>query len=526
MACLMSPTKTVCSSALVALIVWSSADALAAPVSSAAPYTVAGPRTPAQLPAPTVRPQYLLLVSIDGVGYEAFRRHRRALPVLSRLARRGALRPMHTTFPSMTWVAHTSLITGQLPRHHGIVGNRWMEADGTFRRPAAAWDTDRWRRARVPNLPELAQRAGLSVATLNWPATQGSRAMRWNLPEIMGRRGLYKLSSMPMRRLIDRYLQRGAKPGRDPRYRRNLLDRIALREGIEYDWLLRDLAVELVAPRGGKTREPPRVMLLHFLLPDSWMHRYGSSRLIERWALQQSDRAVGRVLAAYRRAKILAETAVVVVSDHGFVEITHTMNLRRLLKEAGYAKYLYYTRGRCKRDELVSILNGHVVFIYARSDRVRRALPEIAALIGKHNACIERVLRPPAYKRLGLPVPAAGGKETAPDQHLGAPDLLVLSKPHCIFRGGPKRRPIVYKLKRGIFGYHGYTPRYGPLRALLITAGAGFGKRVLSTKAVEITDIAPTLAHLFGLRWPKGFPAHPQHRFTLDGRVLRELLAP
>ena len=50
-------------------------------------------------------------------------------PHLSRLASLGFSRPMSTVLPAVTCSAQSSLLTGLLPRDHGVVGNGWYFRD-------------------------------------------------------------------------------------------------------------------------------------------------------------------------------------------------------------------------------------------------------------------------------------------------------------------------------------------------------------------------------------------------------------
>ncbi len=50
-------------------------------------------------------------------------------PNLSSLARRGGMQPLETVTPAVTCTAQTSMLTGLLPRDHGIVANGWLFRD-------------------------------------------------------------------------------------------------------------------------------------------------------------------------------------------------------------------------------------------------------------------------------------------------------------------------------------------------------------------------------------------------------------
>src|SRR5688500_11813149 len=68
--------------------------------------------------------KHVVLVSIDGLAASYLDDTRAELPTLRKLAAEGAsARGMITSFPSVTWPSHTSLITGVHPAKHGVIGN-------------------------------------------------------------------------------------------------------------------------------------------------------------------------------------------------------------------------------------------------------------------------------------------------------------------------------------------------------------------------------------------------------------------
>jgi predicted AlkP superfamily pyrophosphatase or phosphodiesterase len=57
-------------------------------------------------------------------------------PHLAALAQRGSAAPMSSVLPAVTCSAQATLLTGKLPREHGVVGNGWMAPDS---REVALW---------------------------------------------------------------------------------------------------------------------------------------------------------------------------------------------------------------------------------------------------------------------------------------------------------------------------------------------------------------------------------------------------
>src|SRR5687768_6867825 len=71
---------------------------------------------------------HVVLVSIDGLRPDAIETFR--TPTLQRLMREGSYTlEAQTITPSKTLPSHTSMLTGQLPEHHGVLWNTVVTAD-------------------------------------------------------------------------------------------------------------------------------------------------------------------------------------------------------------------------------------------------------------------------------------------------------------------------------------------------------------------------------------------------------------
>ncbi|MGH9032991.1 MAG: alkaline phosphatase family protein, partial [Acidimicrobiia bacterium] len=91
------------------------------------------------LPAPVAGADAVVLLVVDGLGWDAIGSHRSEMPELAGLD--GG--PITTVVPSTTASALTSLATGLAPSQHGLVGFR-MRVDGTVLN-VLSWHTDRGR---------------------------------------------------------------------------------------------------------------------------------------------------------------------------------------------------------------------------------------------------------------------------------------------------------------------------------------------------------------------------------------------
>ncbi len=71
-------------------------------------------------------PRPLLILNVVGLTYEMLGAN---TPHLKRLADDGFARPLGTVLPAVTCSAQSTILTGTLPRDHGIVGNGWYFRD-------------------------------------------------------------------------------------------------------------------------------------------------------------------------------------------------------------------------------------------------------------------------------------------------------------------------------------------------------------------------------------------------------------
>ncbi len=421
---------------------------------------------------PPPQPDHLLLVSIDGLSWQELTSRISQLPTLQRLQAQGVSGPLESVFPSMTWAAHASLLTGQSPEHHGVPGNRFYDRAARHWVECAEGSSSL---IRTPTLADAAAKRGWDVAALFWPNTGGSPAIRWNLPEVYGRRDFQQQSSpAALTALKDIGIQ--------PLH----LARIGSEESFVMDSTTRDLAVHLVG------RYKPRVVLMHLLSVDSASHSYGPGSPPARWALDLVDRLLADVLKAYDQAGLTQRLAIVVVSDHGFLPVSRVVAVPKLaasLPVPGAAK-----------NGLRIMANGHALFVYATDPASQAALPALAKALAKH-ADFERVIRPPDYAEVGM---------ADPKDDPNFPDLVALARPEVLLWNGkePARdAPLP------MYGMHGHLPSDKNLLGVFLATGPGAAVRK-SVNGLRAIDVTPTLMRWLGLALPG----------MMDGRSREDVL--
>src|SRR5438034_6354355 len=104
--------------------------------------------------------KHVVLVSVDGLAASYLDDPRAEMPTLRKLAKSGAVaKGMITSFPSVTWPSHTSLITGVQPARHGVIGN-------------SVWSRKLDRPLTYIGDPELTKDEAIKVPTLDRKSTR------------------------------------------------------------------------------------------------------------------------------------------------------------------------------------------------------------------------------------------------------------------------------------------------------------------------------------------------------------------
>src|SRR3954463_8706462 len=129
--------------------------------------------------------RHVVLVSIDGLAASYLDDPRAELPTLHGLAKRGATaKGMITAFPSVTWPAHVTLITGASPARHGVIGNAVFDrAAGKQRVYIGDPELTKDEAIRIPTLYDVAHAAGLKTASVIWPCCNGAKTLDWVIPD-------------------------------------------------------------------------------------------------------------------------------------------------------------------------------------------------------------------------------------------------------------------------------------------------------------------------------------------------------
>jgi predicted AlkP superfamily pyrophosphatase or phosphodiesterase len=436
---------------------------------------VAGSRLPdASAASPAGR--HLLLVSIDGlmpVYYQEAERLGLRIPNLRRLMAGGVSARVLGVLPTVTYPSHTTLITGVPPRLHGIGTNSLFDPLGVSNQ---AW---RWyaQDVRKPTLVSAARAAGLTTAAVSWPVSVGLQA-DFNLPEFW-RTGSEHPDDLRLIELL-------ATPG--------LVEAVARRRGRPFGYPIgdderTDTALHLIEAHR------PHVLLLHLVEADSAQHRCGPGSPEAKVAVEAADQRLGRVLAALTTAGIAEGTLVAVVSDHGFLPVTHELRPNAVLREAGLLSV--DAEGKVKQWRAWFHVSGGSAALQLREG-------EDAGLASQVRALFEPRLRDAAQGLHAL-------LDASAIERLGgaAGSALVLDARSGFYFTADASGPWSAPAAQSVRGYHGHAPDRPEMQAALLMAGSGVMARG-DLGVVPMTSIAPTLARYLGLSLaPEASPPLP-----------------
>jgi predicted AlkP superfamily pyrophosphatase or phosphodiesterase len=442
-----------------ALAGWSGAIALAAAAPPAAGHAAASTDAPA--------PRHLVLITIDGLRPEFYLDPTYPAPTLRALAAAGsAARAVEPVFPSVTYPAHASIVTGVRPSRHGVLFNVRFEppaARGRWYEDAAD--------LRAPPLWEWARAAGLRTAGVSWPSTRGAR-----IDLLVPERDYYaRPDPLPL-------LRDAATPG--------LFERTGVtpsaaifRDVREWDAFLAATAVALI--RDAR----PHLLLLHLVETDIAQHRGGREGDEVRPALARIDAHLQAIRQAIADAGLAARAVVVVTGDHGFQDVSRVVFPNDLLARAG----LRGCPGPGERWRATAHVAGGAAAVFVTPPGDAEATRAAEAVLARHAAAHYTLLPRSRLDDLGAMEGAAFALEAAPGFAFGG---------GC-GRGLTRARPG---------GAHGFLPSRATMATGFVAAGPGVRPGVL-VEAMRLVDIAPTAARLLGLAAP-----------AVEGRVLTEIL--
>lgn len=259
----------------------------------------------------------LVVLSIDSL-FDEDMPFLRTLPNFKKLFEKASYSGagMRSVYPSFTYPAHASIITGTTPDKHGIFHNEKLDVGNPF--PDWYWYH---KDLKVETCIDAAKRAGLTTASIGWPCMGACPNADYLVPEIWPQSvdedpcPIFKTAASKddnTWKVIERHLHKLRKT------KQPFMDHVMI--GCACD-ILRDYK--------------PDVMFIHLAHLDHTRHANGIQGPMIEQAIIANDDWLGRLIEATMDAGTYEETNFAVISDHGHLPVEKILNPNVYLVDAG-----------------------------------------------------------------------------------------------------------------------------------------------------------------------------------------------
>jgi predicted AlkP superfamily pyrophosphatase or phosphodiesterase len=405
-------------------------------------------------PEPAGEPcEHVVVVSIDGLRPEFYLGDFDA-PTLKAVASGFHAGSVESVYPSSTYPAHATIVTGVLPARHGIQANTtWTEQGSTRDWYWYAKDL------KARTLWQAAREKHLKVALTYWPTSVGAAAdlVLGEIWDPEGKETVKRLTS-------------SATPG--------LLGELALAVGVPQEKIAEDrTAIDAFVSRAAAyifRKHKPNLQFVHLLNVDEVQHKQGPGSPAVKDAVRVQDENVARIRKAIQESGVGARTALIIVGDHGFTAIERNVSPNNLFRDAGL---LEEEGGKIKSWRAITRSSGGSASVYVKNPG---DLPRVLEVLRTGAESRYRVLERPELDGLGYNPDAALALE--PGEGWAITERLGPSTPT-------------------VKGNHGQLPTRPGLETGFLAEGAGI-RPGSSVERMRLLDVAPVVAALLGLEMP------------------------
>ncbi|MGN6369044.1 MAG: alkaline phosphatase family protein [Phycisphaerae bacterium] len=415
----------------------------------------------------------VVLLSIDGLAAYYIDDPKSDIPNLKAIIANGARADsMKASTPTVTWVNHATLVTGDNPERHGVLGNNYYDR-ATNKRITLISDPvyDKDQIVKVPTVYDLAKAAGLRTAGIRWPATRNAKNLDWCIPDVATDDILHKYTTPELFTEAN-----AAHIWADGEAQDKTSD-----TRIISDKMCTDVFNFVVHTHR------PQLALLHLINVDHVEHMSGPRSPEAYAAVHTADEQVGEVWNELEK-DFPGKATLVVVSDHGFSANEHRINPADILQNANLleVKNLHVVGGKVR-----AVVQGGSVLLYildaAHHDAIQQQVTDAFTPVEG----ISKIVPTDHLNDYGV---------ATPQQDPHAPDMILFAKEGYYF-GDTSNGAIPEKAKPEHKGSHGHEAEIPDLHAVFLARGVGI-KPGAHLGEISNLDIAPTIADLLNISMP------------------------
>ena len=431
-------------------------------------------------PAAPIPPKDRVVVLITIDGFPAWLWHDPTLPIptLRRMAAEGASADaMEVVNPSITWICHTTLVTGVGPIKHGVLFNGLLVREGASRPPMIEPWHDKSELVRVPTIYDIAHQAGLKTAQVNWVAVLNSGTIDHEFLEIPKPAGEIERELIAQGILTENDVRNFIK-GKTPAWR---------------DMIENQAAIDILV------KHHPNLLLMHYGNTDALNHADGPGSWASFTSYGLVDYQIRDLLAGIEAAGLKDKATVIITTDHGFKKVKTGVWPNVALRKAGLIEANGASVTKC--DAYV-VVEGGLAFAYVTDPAKRESvLPKLREICAGLEG-VDKVIDGADAHSIDIPTPA---------ENQGTGDLILLAKSGYAFQAKVDGDATTGDPKN-YYGTHGYIASDPEMDGVFIAWGYGI-KPGATLGRISNRDVAPTIAELLGLPLP-----------NVEGRALTEIL--
>ncbi|EKQ57691.1 MULTISPECIES: alkaline phosphatase family protein [unclassified Clostridium] len=428
--------------------------------------------------------KHLIVISFDGLSTLDFEYISSLFNFKEFIKDSSYCKKVYSVYPSLTYPAHATIVTGKYPKNHEIINNTLLQPG----RKSPDWY---WQRKYIKGetFYDTAINNGMKVAALLWPVTAKSR-IQYNLPEIFANR--------PWQNQIMVSILNGS-----PLYQIKLNNMFGgLRDGIKQPNLDNFTHQSLLYTI--KTKKPD-ITLVHYTDLDTIRHKYGFYSREAKEALIRHDSRLGDIVETLVKNNMYDQSTIIVLGDHSSLDEDMVINLNVLLKDNDYIK-VDDSGNIIDYKAIVKNCDGSA-YLYVKDRSNQKLISEIKDLINnfnKEHECIEAIFTSNEAKDFGADPNCALMLEANKGYY-----FLDNLNGEVIKKIQPHESESEHDITSST---HGYSPFKEDYTTVFMAKGCGIKKGTVIEK-MNLIDEAPTIAKLLGFELK-----------NIDGRVIEEIL--
>lgn len=425
--------------------------------------------------------QRLIIVSLDATGKQDMD-FMLSLPNFKEIVDNGAFcDTVYSVYPSLTYPAHSAIVTGKMPDHHRIVNNTRFQPS----RKKPDW-LYKEKYINGKTIVDVATEKGLTVATLLWPVMGGAK-VKLNIPEV--------LVTRKYQTQVTVCLANGT-----PGYLLDVNKRFGhIRKGVnqpELDDFLIETAKYTIE------KYDPDMMLIHLTDVDTNRHDHGVHHEEVTKAMRRHDQRLGVLKECLAKVRPMDKTTFIVLGDHCQLD-THTIVYpNKVFLDKGF---LSVKNGKIDSFKAIAKDADGSCYIYVNPEYINdnQFLEELIDTINEmkndETLGIEAVFTRQEAKELGADSDCFCMLE-AKEGYYFLNEFDVLTE------------PVKDTNNLKMFATHGYLPTKPGNITFFAASGYGI-KKGARVESMHLWDEGPTIAKLLGGHLP-----------GVDGRVIDEFL--